>query len=191
RFLWPHLTIWTKDHIISNSIVLVWQYPFANKFLCRNVKACHSSGLPRSNEGMRLLFSAVIGVMLGYLFGISFPTVNVTKLHFPSSIISYIEDKDSGITTQTLLNHAWTSANSKKRNNSESNSDEIPKVLKALHLALLCLKQTFIFEDCGVNLVRILLASQDTLLPSQLDTLKRQILMQQSKRKLHNYVVPL
>jgi hypothetical protein len=87
------------------------------------------SGLPRSNEGMRLLFSAVIGVMLGYLFGISFPTVNVTKLHFPSSIISYIEDKDSGITTQTLLNHAWTSANSKKRNNSESNSDEIPKVL--------------------------------------------------------------
>uniref|UniRef100_A0A0E0CBY7 Uncharacterized protein n=1 Tax=Oryza meridionalis TaxID=40149 RepID=A0A0E0CBY7_9ORYZ len=86
-----------------------------------------SSGLPRSNEGMRLLFSAVIGVMLGYLFGISFPTVNVTKLHFPSSIISYIEDKDSGITTQTLLNHAWTSANSKKRNNSESNSDEIPK----------------------------------------------------------------
>ncbi|KAF0916442.1 hypothetical protein E2562_007530 [Oryza meyeriana var. granulata] len=28
---------------------------------------------------MRLIFSAVIGVMLGYLFGISFPTVNITK----------------------------------------------------------------------------------------------------------------
>jgi hypothetical protein len=110
-----------------------------------------SSSMPRSNEGMRLIFSAVVGVMLGYLFGISFPTVNITKvnrlfclaffrlpytcfrerkvnlthyasqLHFPSSIISYIEDRNSGITTQTLLNHAWSSGDSK--------SDKIPKVL--------------------------------------------------------------
>lgn len=114
------------------------------------------SSAQRSNEGMRIIFSAVIGVMLGYLFGISFPTVNITKvkriisfscllmqhalhrgknlygcflqLHFPSSIISYIEDRNSGITTQTLLNHAWTSAATHKKNNSASNSDEIPKV---------------------------------------------------------------
>ncbi|CAN6278349.1 unnamed protein product [Urochloa humidicola] len=86
------------------------------------------SSMPRSNEGMRLVFSAVVGVMLGYLFGISFPTVNITKLHFPSSIISYIEDRNSGITTQTLLNHAWASANNRKKNNSDSNSDEIPKI---------------------------------------------------------------
>ncbi|PWZ27329.1 hypothetical protein Zm00014a_040366 [Zea mays] len=96
--------------------------------------------MPRSNEGLRLIFSAVIGIMLGYLFGISFPTVNITKrrgktliecgsqLHFPSSIISYIEDRNSGITTQTLLNHAWASANNRKKNSSESNTDEIPKV---------------------------------------------------------------
>jgi hypothetical protein len=116
-----------------------------------------SSSMPRSNEGMRLIFSAVVGVMLGYLFGISFPTVNITKvkwptclcvilsfnlfrrktfwlttsqLHFPSSIISYIEDRNSGITTQTLLNHAWASANNRKKNNSDSNSDEIPKVIE-------------------------------------------------------------
>ncbi|TVU00153.1 hypothetical protein EJB05_53873 [Eragrostis curvula] len=87
-----------------------------------------SSSMPRSNEGMRLIFSAVVGVMLGYLFGISFPTVNITKLHFPSSIISYIEDRNSGITTQTLLNHAWASANSHKKNSSNSKSDEIPKI---------------------------------------------------------------
>jgi hypothetical protein len=36
--------------------------------------------VPRSNEGMRIIFSAVVGVMLGYLFGISFPTVNITKV---------------------------------------------------------------------------------------------------------------
>ncbi|XP_062218878.1 uncharacterized protein LOC133918821 isoform X2 [Phragmites australis] len=86
------------------------------------------SSMPRSNEGMRLIFSAVVGVMLGYLFGISFPSVNITKLHFPSSIISYIEDRNSGITTQTLLNHAWASANSHKKNSSDSRSDEIPKI---------------------------------------------------------------
>uniref|UniRef100_A0A804NRT8 Lysine ketoglutarate reductase trans-splicing protein n=1 Tax=Zea mays TaxID=4577 RepID=A0A804NRT8_MAIZE len=86
------------------------------------------SSMPRSNEGLRLIFSAVIGIMLGYLFGISFPTVNITKLHFPSSIISYIEDRNSGITTQTLLNHAWASANNRKKNSSESNTDEIPKI---------------------------------------------------------------
>ncbi|KAJ4810056.1 lysine ketoglutarate reductase trans-splicing protein (DUF707) [Rhynchospora pubera] len=85
------------------------------------------SGLMRPNETMRLIFSAVIGVMLGYLFGISFPTVSITKLHFPSSIISYIEDKNSGITTQTLLNHAWSSANTHKRN-STSDPNEIPKI---------------------------------------------------------------
>uniref|UniRef100_A0A0E0CJG0 Uncharacterized protein n=1 Tax=Oryza meridionalis TaxID=40149 RepID=A0A0E0CJG0_9ORYZ len=96
---------------------------------------------PRSNEGMRLIFSAVVGVMLGYLFGVSFPTVNITKennlyflhycvsqLHFPSSIISYIEDRNSGITTQTLLNHAWASANRHNKNNSDSTSEEVPKI---------------------------------------------------------------
>ncbi|AQK69820.1 lysine ketoglutarate reductase trans-splicing protein [Zea mays] len=93
-------------------------------------KPLNGSGrsMPRSNEGMRLIFSAVVGVMLGYLFGISFPTVNITKLHFPSSIISYIEDRNSGITTQTLLNHAWASANNHKKNSSESNTDEIPEI---------------------------------------------------------------
>ncbi|WOL04429.1 hypothetical protein Cni_G13150 [Canna indica] len=76
-------------------------------------------------DSMRLVISTVIGVVLGYLIGISFPTVSITKLHFPSSIISYIEDKNSGITTQTLLNHAWTSANG---NNSASNSTDNLKI---------------------------------------------------------------
>uniref|UniRef100_A0A0D3F3Z1 Lysine ketoglutarate reductase trans-splicing related 1 n=1 Tax=Oryza barthii TaxID=65489 RepID=A0A0D3F3Z1_9ORYZ len=49
-------------------------------------------------------------------------------LHFPSSIISYIEDRNSGITTQTLLNHAWASANRHNKNNSDSTSEEVPKI---------------------------------------------------------------
>jgi len=102
-----------------------------------------SSSVPRSNESLRIILSAVIGIMLGYLFGISFPTVNITKLHFPSSIITYIEDRNSGITTQTLLNHAWTSAASHKKNNSVSNPDEILKVL--------C--QSFTSESCFLMLI--------------------------------------
>ncbi|XP_042472639.1 uncharacterized protein LOC122055327 [Zingiber officinale] len=81
--------------------------------------------LPRkSNESMRIIISTVIGVVFGYLIGISFPTVSITKLHFPPSIISYIEDRNSGITTQTLLNHALT----KMRNNSTSNSTDALKI---------------------------------------------------------------
>ncbi|RLN04011.1 uncharacterized protein C2845_PM13G16790 [Panicum miliaceum] len=115
------------------------QYHPVNKFLlsqkdntCIMAKAGilgRSSSVSRSNEGLRIILSAVVGIMLGYLFGISFPTVNITKLHFPSSIVSYIEDRNSGITTQTLLNHAWTSAASHKKNNSVSNPDEIPKLI--------------------------------------------------------------
>ncbi|URE30529.1 lysine ketoglutarate reductase trans-splicing related 1 [Musa troglodytarum] len=88
-----------------------------------------SSALPRkSSENMRLIISTVIGIVLGYLIGISFPTVSITKLHFPSSIISYIEDRNSGITTQTLLNHAWTSANNQNRNNATSNTTDTLKI---------------------------------------------------------------
>ncbi|KAK8959484.1 hypothetical protein KSP40_PGU017807 [Platanthera guangdongensis] len=63
----------------------------------------------KPTESMRLFITTILGVMLGFFIGISFPAISITKLHFPSSIISYIEDKNSGITTQALLNHAWTS----------------------------------------------------------------------------------
>ncbi|KAH0468203.1 hypothetical protein IEQ34_003236 [Dendrobium chrysotoxum] len=62
-----------------------------------------------SNESMRLLVTTVIGVMIGLFIGISFPAASKTKLNFPSSIISYIEGKDSGITTESWMTHAWTS----------------------------------------------------------------------------------
>ncbi|XP_020580114.1 uncharacterized protein LOC110024469 isoform X2 [Phalaenopsis equestris] len=60
-----------------------------------------------TNESMRLIISTVIGVMLGLFIGMSSPTVIITN--FSSSFLSYIEDKDSGITTHGLLNHAGTS----------------------------------------------------------------------------------
>jgi hypothetical protein len=41
------------------------------------------------------------------------------QLHFPSSIVSYIEDKNSGISAQAILNHAWTAARNARGNGSQ------------------------------------------------------------------------
>jgi hypothetical protein len=58
------------------------------------------NSMPRSNEGMRLIFSAVVGVMLGYLFGISFPTVNITKVNWHTCLscfcVSYTCFREGG-----------------------------------------------------------------------------------------------
>lgn len=85
------------------------------------------SGLFRKpNETMRLIITTIVGVVLGFFIGISFPTVSITKLHIPSSIISYIEDRNSGLATQALLNHALTSA----RNQNRSNLKDFNETLK-------------------------------------------------------------
>lgn len=72
----------------------------------------------------------IIGVVFGFFIGISFPTVSITKLHFPSSLVSYIEDKNSGLTAQAILNHAWTSARNAKgtNNGSEPSSNTSMKI---------------------------------------------------------------
>ncbi|KAJ8649087.1 hypothetical protein MRB53_002110 [Persea americana] len=75
-----------------------------------------SGFLRKPNDTMRLIISTVVGVVFGFLIGISFPTVSLTKFTFPSSLfpsidLTYIEDKNSGLSTQALLNHALTSRN--------------------------------------------------------------------------------
>uniref|UniRef100_A0ACD5XLH0 Uncharacterized protein n=1 Tax=Avena sativa TaxID=4498 RepID=A0ACD5XLH0_AVESA len=84
----------------------------------------------KPNESMRLVMVTIVGVVFGFFIGISFPTVSITKLHFPSSLISYIEDKNSGLTAQAILNHAWTSArNTRGPNNaSEPSSNTTMKI---------------------------------------------------------------
>ncbi|KAK1691963.1 hypothetical protein QYE76_008660 [Lolium multiflorum] len=77
-----------------------------------------------TNESMRIGMVTVIGAVLGFYIGISFPTVSITKLHFPSSFVSYRDETSSDLTTQALLNHAWTSArNTREENSSEQNSN--------------------------------------------------------------------
>ncbi|MQM12760.1 hypothetical protein Taro_045679 [Colocasia esculenta] len=77
---------------------------------------------------MRLFITTVIGLVFGFLVGISFPSVSITKFHFPFSIISHVDDKNSGITTQALLNHAWTSTKNRNRGNSILNANGMLKI---------------------------------------------------------------
>jgi hypothetical protein len=50
------------------------------------------------------------------------------QLHFPSSIVSYIEDRNSGLSAQAILNHAWTAARNARGNGSEPNPNDTLKV---------------------------------------------------------------
>ncbi|XP_072950180.1 uncharacterized protein [Typha angustifolia] len=79
--------------------------------------------LKKPNESTRLIIITIIGVVFGFFIGISCPAVSITKLHFPSTIISYIEDRNSGLTTQALLHHAWH-----KRNSSDLHSNNTSKI---------------------------------------------------------------
>jgi hypothetical protein len=80
------------------------------------------------NESMRLVMVTIIGAVLGFFIGISFPSVSITKLHFPASFVSYIEDKNSGLTTQAILNHAWTSARNARGNGTGPSSNSTLKI---------------------------------------------------------------
>ncbi|PKA66162.1 hypothetical protein AXF42_Ash018452 [Apostasia shenzhenica] len=84
-----------------------------------------SGFIRKSSDSMKLIMTTFVGFLLGFLIGISFPAVSITKLHFPSSIISYIEDRNSGLKTQALLNQAWTSTH---KNNSMLNPNSTAKI---------------------------------------------------------------
>ncbi|RLM60252.1 hypothetical protein C2845_PM14G11690 [Panicum miliaceum] len=86
------------------------------------------SAIRKPNESMRLIVVTIVSVVFGFFIGISFPTVSITKLHFPSSIVSYIEDRNSGLSAQAILNHAWTSARNARGNGSVPNTNDTLKI---------------------------------------------------------------
>ncbi|CAN6485650.1 unnamed protein product [Victoria cruziana] len=85
----------------------------------------------KPNETLRLIITSLFGVVFGFLIGISFPTVSLTKFNFPSSLLpsidlSYIEEWSSGLTTQTLLNHASTTQNYTIRDVNDTSKVYVP-----------------------------------------------------------------
>ncbi|KAL4568299.1 hypothetical protein LXL04_023908 [Taraxacum kok-saghyz] len=67
----------------------------------------------RPNESMRLIVTTFISIVFGFFLGVSFPTISLTKMNIPSTLLpsidlGYIEDKYSGLSSQALLN-VWSS----------------------------------------------------------------------------------
>ncbi|CAH9122652.1 unnamed protein product [Cuscuta epithymum] len=68
-----------------------------------------SSSVRRPAETMRLLLTTLVGIVFGFFLGVSFPALSLSKNNvlssiFPSINHTYVEDKNSGLSTQTLLN---------------------------------------------------------------------------------------
>ncbi|XP_077229734.1 uncharacterized protein LOC143862548 [Tasmannia lanceolata] len=81
-----------------------------------------SGFLRKPNETMRLTITTIIGVVVGFLIGISFPTDSLTRLNFssglfPSIDLTCVEDRNTGLSTQAILNHAWANRSSADKNN--------------------------------------------------------------------------
>ncbi|XP_031260115.1 uncharacterized protein LOC116118286 isoform X2 [Pistacia vera] len=80
--------------------------------------AIRSGSLRKPSEMMKIIITTFVGVIFGFFLGISFPTISLTKMNLPSSLIpsidlTYIEDKYSGLSTQTLLN-VWSTLKSNR-----------------------------------------------------------------------------
>ncbi|KAL7608089.1 uncharacterized protein LOC111909949 [Lactuca sativa] len=71
-----------------------------------------SGMIRRPNETMRLIVTTFISIVFGFFLGVSFPTISLTKMNLPSTLLpsidlGYIEDKYSGLSSQALLN-VWS-----------------------------------------------------------------------------------
>ncbi|KAK9104334.1 hypothetical protein Scep_021178 [Stephania cephalantha] len=82
------------------------------------------SGIVRKpNESMRLILTTFVGVVFGFFIGVSFSSISISKFNFPSNFIpsidlTYIEDWRSGLSTQALLHHVWSSVTGKNGSSS-------------------------------------------------------------------------
>ncbi|XP_068332152.1 uncharacterized protein [Pyrus communis] len=86
-----------------------------------------SSGGKKPNENMRLIVTTFVGVAFGFLIGVSFPTLSLTKLNLSSSLLptvdlSYTEDKKSDISSQSHAS-SWPSERSKNSSSQDQSSN--------------------------------------------------------------------
>ncbi|CAA7058297.1 unnamed protein product [Microthlaspi erraticum] len=81
----------------------------------------------KSKDGMKIIATAFFGVTFGFLIGISFPSLSITKVSLPTNFLpstdlSYIEEKGSTIATPDS-HKAWSSSKS----NDSSSSGPVDK----------------------------------------------------------------
>ncbi|KAL8218900.1 hypothetical protein R6Q57_022273 [Mikania cordata] len=63
-----------------------------------------SSSRRKPNECMRAIVTIIVGIVFGFFIGVLFPDISTPKLKFVPSIDAYLGDKNSGRSTQTILN---------------------------------------------------------------------------------------
>ncbi|XP_074302608.1 uncharacterized protein LOC141634281 [Silene latifolia] len=91
-----------------------------------------SGHMRKPNEMMKLILTTFVGIVFGFFLGVSFPTLSMTKINFPSPLLpqidlTYIEDKYSGISTQALLN-VWSTLKGRTVVLSEGQTLNVTKV---------------------------------------------------------------
>ncbi|KAJ3671754.1 hypothetical protein LUZ60_007833 [Juncus effusus] len=74
------------------------------------------------NHSTKLAITTIIGILFGFFIGISFNSISITKIHFPTRIISFIEDRNTGQATEAMLNHAF---NAEKNNSNLRSTDDL------------------------------------------------------------------
>ncbi|KAJ6351549.1 hypothetical protein OIU78_007466 [Salix suchowensis] len=86
-----------------------------------------SAASRKPNETIKIILTTFLGVAFGFLIGVSFPTLSLTKLNIPSNIIpsidnSYKEGKSLGLTPQNTLSSKGNNSSSTQAPNSSSTS---------------------------------------------------------------------
>ncbi|WCJ38554.1 hypothetical protein M5689_019610 [Euphorbia peplus] len=81
----------------------------------------------KPNETMRMVVSIFLGVVIGFLIGVSFPSLTLTKLNLSSSLLpsidlSYVDDKKLGFSTPTGT-RSWMSRKKNKPVQTENIND--------------------------------------------------------------------
>ncbi|CAN6559823.1 unnamed protein product [Malus baccata var. baccata] len=51
----------------------------------------HRSGVKKSNDSARLIFTTILGVVFGFFIGVSLPMVSLSKIRLPSSLITSLD----------------------------------------------------------------------------------------------------
>ncbi|KAJ8423589.1 hypothetical protein Cgig2_009243 [Carnegiea gigantea] len=105
---------------------------------------------------MKLIATTFIGTIFGFFLGVLFPTFSLTQINlstslFPSSHLTYVEDKYSGLSTQALLN-AWSTLKGGRGVPPQAITfgyQQIHEELKDYHQELLYLRPISTFEEHG------------------------------------------
>uniref|UniRef100_A0A6N2L6W0 Uncharacterized protein n=1 Tax=Salix viminalis TaxID=40686 RepID=A0A6N2L6W0_SALVM len=86
-----------------------------------------SAASRKPNETIKIILTTFLGVAFGFLIGVSFPTLSLTKLNIPSNIIpsidnSYKEGRSLGLTPQNTLSSKGNNSSSTQAPRSNSTS---------------------------------------------------------------------